>query len=445
MFTSISISNILSYRDEQTIDFIASKEKKHLNDIYKSDNKKILPLKIFFGPNASGKSNLIKAIDFFVKILVKNKEFIPNLNHKNYLYRGKTSSTNPICSFKFKLLINQLDFSYTVKMNLITNIIVYEELLQSNKQYFKREFIDGRTVLRSRLPFFLKDSPHKEINELQKTFKEFAYYPNKDRVFLIKHLASKFSPDLKIFRCFYDIYKDFQNILIIYPNSKYGNMHFLAQEDFQDKLSSYCSEFDISNLQVKSKSAEQKELFEGLNDEDTKELNKIIIDEVINNKNTIKIRLNKSYYEVKLENDQPVFYKLNIKHDDSDDFEFFEESDGIQRLFDFFPILIENDANRLILIDEIDRSFHTKITQKLIQMFLHLNHSSDSFVQFVITSHDINLLNSELLRKDEISFISKKDNSSAISELSSYKLRTERDVLSDYLKNKFGALPNISL
>ncbi len=65
-----------------------------------------------------------------------------------------------------------------------------------------------------------------------------------------------------------------------------------------------------------------------------------------------------------------------------------DESDGTQRLFDLIPILNENNSNHVVLIDEIDRSLHTNLVRKFIQMFFELTEGNNS--QLITTTHDVN-------------------------------------------------------
>ena len=53
-------------------------------------------------------------------------------------------------------------------------------------------------------------------------------------------------------------------------------------------------------------------------------------------------------------------------------FEYLDESDGTQRLFDLIPLFYEHNGNRVIFIDEIDRSLHTNLTRKFLELFYQL-------------------------------------------------------------------------
>ena len=84
-----------------------------------------------------------------------------------------------------------------------------------------------------------------------------------------------------------------------------------------------------------------------------------------------------------------------------------DESDGTQRLLDLLPILflVQEDSHEVYFIDEIDRSLHTKLSQYLLDEFIKCCRNTHN--QIVFTAHDVNLINLDKFRQDEIWFIEK--------------------------------------
>ena len=132
-----------------------------------------------------------------------------------------------------------------------------------------------------------------------------------------------------------------------------------------------------------------------------------------------------------------------LNHGNADDlFEYSDESDGTQRLFDLIPIFFALKQNRVILIDEIDRSLHTNLTRKFIELFFSVSRNNSS--QLIATTHDSNLLDLDLLRQDEIWFVKReKDHSSNIYSLNLYKERFDKRIEKEYLIGRYGATPNL--
>lgn len=121
-------------------------------------------------------------------------------------------------------------------------------------------------------------------------------------------------------------------------------------------------------------------------------------------------------------------------------FEYLDESDGTQRLFDLIPLFYEHNGNRVIFIDEIDRSLHTNLTRKFLELFYKLTEGDTC--QIIATTHDSNLLDLDLIRQDEIWFVKRKgDHSSNLYSLNRYKECYDKKIDKEYLLGRYDAIP----
>ena len=121
-----------------------------------------------------------------------------------------------------------------------------------------------------------------------------------------------------------------------------------------------------------------------------------------------------------------------------------EGSDGTQRLVDLLPMLfsMQEDSNFIYFVDEIDRSLHTKLSQFLLEEFV--NSINSGYNQLIFTAHDVNLINLDRFRQDEIWFIEKNyRGESRLKPLSNFEINEKRDALKAYLSGRFGAIPTI--
>lgn len=125
-----------------------------------------------------------------------------------------------------------------------------------------------------------------------------------------------------------------------------------------------------------------------------------------------------------------------------------EESDGTRRLVDLAPswFLLEK-TNASIVIDELDRSLHTLLSRNLIERFLSADPATSG--QLIFTTHDTNLLDLTLLPHDSIWFV-EKDRSGASSLYSLAEFKPEQlaqlgnAIESGYLHGRFGGTPFLS-
>ena len=125
-------------------------------------------------------------------------------------------------------------------------------------------------------------------------------------------------------------------------------------------------------------------------------------------------------------------------------FDIDEESDGTQRLLDLLPMLfaMREDSRAIYFVDEIDRSLHTKLSQYLLSEFV--NCCENTYNQIIFTAHDVNLINTNEFRQEEIWFIEKNNfGESRLRPLSDFNLQKGQDALKSYLSGRFGAVPMI--
>lgn len=142
---------------------------------------------------------------------------------------------------------------------------------------------------------------------------------------------------------------------------------------------------------------------------------------------------------------------LDIKtvHKDSHDkaviFDFEEESDGTQKLFSFAGPWIDTLANGYVLfIDELHDNLHPRLVQFLVELF-HSNETNPKNAQLIFTTHETSILNQEVFRRDQIWFCEKdQEQTTVLYPLTDFSPRKGRENLElAYLSGRYGALPFI--
>lgn len=121
-----------------------------------------------------------------------------------------------------------------------------------------------------------------------------------------------------------------------------------------------------------------------------------------------------------------------------------EESDGTNRLMDLIPLLgMAIKKNRVVVIDEINRSLHSALTHQFIKVFFQQT-SDNSESQLIFSTHDILLLDSGMFGKKEIWFLDKRDGVSSLYPLDKFKLPSDmKDLGLNYMLGRFDAIPKI--
>lgn len=120
-----------------------------------------------------------------------------------------------------------------------------------------------------------------------------------------------------------------------------------------------------------------------------------------------------------------------------------DESDGTRKLFEFAGGWIRAlESGATLFVDEVDRSLHPHMTRFLVGLFHGSTNQRNA--QLVYTTHDTTLLDTELLRRDQVWFVEKGENqASRVFSLLEYRPRKDEALERGYLKGRYGAVPLI--
>ncbi|WP_173383428.1 ATP/GTP-binding protein [Fibrobacter succinogenes] len=430
MIIRATFKNILSFYEETSISFIASKSSSNENQVLraqKRDDFSILKSGIIYGATASGKSNIIKAIGILKKIVLGSW---PRNLIEPFKLQDDTSIPSKIeLDFKY----DQKYYNYGIIFNNIQGIIeewLYEINLRTKKKIFTREknaptpFSFGALKLDSENQEFLKflgqGTPDK------KSFL-FEYHDrNGKKVDAISNA-----------------YLWFRDILtIVFPDSKYQGFSFKFDEDilFKEEFKRYLEYFNTGIVDISREKTKEE------NVDIPKEIIYSIIEVLNPGKKSFLSTPEGDWYIFECPSRGKVdIFKQKTIHEDKNrnkhTFDMREESDGSLKLLDFIPMLINLEkGNSVFLIDEIDRSLHPQLSYKILSTFFsNLSKAKDS--QLIASTHERNLLDLKFIRQDEIWFVEKSpDGASHLTSLTEYKAR--EDIKKLYLIGKYGKIPS---
>lgn len=120
------------------------------------------------------------------------------------------------------------------------------------------------------------------------------------------------------------------------------------------------------------------------------------------------------------------------------------ESDGTQRLFVLaFPLLHALHKGSILVIDELDARIHPNLVIKLVQLFNSIE-TNPNHAQLIFTTHNTNLLSAQLFRRDQVWFAEKtRHGASDLYSLVEYRVRNDASFEKDYVMGRYGAIPFI--
>ena len=123
-----------------------------------------------------------------------------------------------------------------------------------------------------------------------------------------------------------------------------------------------------------------------------------------------------------------------------------EESEGTKRFFSLIgPWLNALNKGQILFVDELELKLHPMLSEHLVKLFHDKSYNKNN-AQLIMTTHNTNLLNDELFRRDQIWFTEKDADvgNTNLYSLLEFQVRKDQNILKGYLMGRYGALPFIS-
>ena len=437
MLLYFSLSNWGMIRDELNLSLIAQREQAHeerLRSLLKF-KKRVLPIAAIYGPNASGKTTIIEAMQFakeFVLVGTRNRS---DKIARQYFRLDKAYQDEP-SQFGFVFTHNGSVYEYKFAVNDCE--VIYETLKQitanSEKIIFNREGQKGEIL----------SNPLKDSNYAQAYIDGCA--PNK---LYITNLISQGNQALGF------VYQWFANIQILTPNEVFGG--FTQYSKKQSFLSQTGSAF-FNHLKTGICGFSEKEVLSErfpIPEMMKKQLQTNPAAEI-----PIRTPIGDLYVARWDGEEQKVrVFQINTMHHAKDgteiDFSVSSESDGTRRLMDLLPMFLglywanKNRQPTVCFVDEIDRSLHPLLLKRVLTDYL-ATLDKDFVAQLIFTTHNAELIDQDILRRDEILFLQREEiGSCALNKLSDFRdekgkaVRFDSLIRKRYLRGDFGGVPEL--
>lgn len=423
MLVEFSVENFRSIKEEQTLSMVKAKGDKMPDNFYNPKAPavpELLKTAVIYGANASGKSNLLKAL-FQMKRILKssfNKEFDEPIAVTPFLLDPKSSLE--ATTFNISVVID-LPEEDEFKPTLVEygfsadKLQVYEEWLsvypKGREQGWFHRLYDEKE----------KDYKWSESSFFKGQKNTWKQNTRSDQLFLSTavHLNSQ---QLK------PIYDALVDDITIIGSDRIGDGY----------TKSLCKDVD-----------EGKKLIIAL-----LQSADIDVDDIIVKKPKIKsidfpedmpLEIQKTISE-RLRDEEKVYFVHTDSEGNEVQIMLDEESDGTQKLFEFsaliFFTLMKGD---MLVIDEFNKSLHPDLVRFLVKLFNSDQNSANG--QLIFTTHETSILRRDLLRRDQIWFCEKnKDKSTNLFSLSKFTSRDDgrEDIEEYYLHGRYGAKPIIN-
>ena len=399
MLLAIELENFFSIKNKIRLDFragnINTTQAKMLKDnLIEWNGQKILKTIGLFGPNASGKSSIIRAIKFCCMMVLESHQHNENtrFNFQPFKFDGWQDKPS---RFYIDFVCEGIEYEY--EYTLTTTEILKESLYyypnHRKTKVFERtgtEYTFGTKVL---------ERP-----------KDVALATSNKNLFLSR--ASSMNRELAktVYRFFLNTFLldlvSLSSTSIEYNFNKYKKVILKALE---------ICDSDICDIKIRHKKVTQP----------------------------VAVGQDDQGLSLELRPVDVIDFKTYHKIDPSIQFDMErDESDGTQRLFAILNRMLDVVSNnKSLMLDEFDRQLHTLLADFLIDL-VHASPQS----QLLFTSHNTNLIDMDRFRKDQIVFVNKKADG-ATEVYSLYDFRDFRDTMDaekGYLTGRFDAIPIVT-
>ncbi|WP_235889592.1 AAA family ATPase [Flavobacterium restrictum] len=340
-----------------------------------------------YGPNASGKSNVIRALSDFRFFVLNSTDNKPNDIIDLFVpFKLSKENIKKPSSFSIDILIENVLYVYSLE--------VHQREIINESLYFHPKGLKVKVFERYRQEF------HKG-NGYEGIFETIKQRTTENQLFIGKAALE----NVEIAK---NVYESI-TAMLVFPT------HFFHSENFNKVV----SEFIFNNLEDHGQ---------------VLKLSKSLIQKI----DTQVVDFEEHEGEIKTIHLNDKFERI--------EFEFSDESSGTQRIISFSPLIFVGlKLGWTIVVDEFERSLHPEIAQYILHLFNDPEVNTKG-AQFIFATHDTTLLSPEnKLRRDQINLVEKNEKGEtemfAVSDIKGIR---EGNYEKWYLEGRLGAVPHIA-
>ena len=427
MLIEFKFKNYRSFRDESVLSMEATGLSTFKNSLVELPNKtKLLPALAIYGKNGGGKSNVIRA--FWLAV-----QFIKNAQRTQH-----ESAEIPVVPFILDDYSSDLPTEFS--FNYVYNGIQYFYGFSVTKKTIIGEYLYHTPKGQKALVFLRNGQTFKFTTEVSKRkLIEKMVAPN--QLFFSIASAANDTDCINAMRWFRECvffsrdYSDIPAQLLEFSEDK-KMLESITDYAKAADLGIVDMQFSFNSEMIETGSPLPEQLPEGLKEALSKYIKSL---SETSNGAAVKLQLGEvsatASHQGINRNNESSLYPLDIS----------DESDGTRKLMSLAPA-VESALRTggILLVDEIEKELHPKLVNFLISKFQSKKTNTNG-AQIIFTTHSTELMNLELLRKDQICFADKRNNDgvSELYSISEFATRTTENIRKGYLVGKYGAIPDV--
>lgn len=415
MLIEFSVDNYLSFKNNGKLRMDAGTIKEHAGNIYYPyffKDLKLVKSTVIYGPNASGKSNLLKAFRFMQQfVLNSSKESQASEEIKVEPFRLNNAKLNYPSTFEVIFLVEKVKYRYgftVTKKEILAEWLSFADKRKDEELYLRR---DNHFTINPKL-----------LNE------------PKNKIEILKELTRNNSLFISVLAQFNvpigtTISQWFNSTMVVFETNTEElidhTASLLKQPVYREKIHEIIAKSDLgfSSIDVAIK---EKALRSNLSES--------FISLMFGAQDSYQVKTaHKVYNDEKKQTDTTLFDLIR------------NESLGTQKYIALLGIILEALVERKILwIDELDSRFHEHLLKMIIGLF-NSNENNPNGAQLICTCHNTSLLK-KMLRRDQMIFAEKNDVGATTINSLYFKdptIRNDASFDKDYSSGKYGAIPKL--
>jgi uncharacterized protein len=414
MLLQFSIQNFRSIRDKQTLSLAATRIDGSSGVIPLANwGHGVLRVAAVYGANASGKTNVLRGLSFVQFAVLKSQSgWKPDQGVPRQPFQLDTISASDPSTFIVEFALDGTQFEYGFSVD---SLRVLEEWLyaypKTRRQIWFHRTID-KYVFGKNLTG--KNRVIENVTRSNSLFLSAAAQNNHEQL----------TP----------IYGWFSTQLSFQTESRFVSSHTLtmcAEEKYGQRIKQMLQFADLGvvGVDVSEKPHEAK----------TQRLMEVI-------KSAVSRELEDAPPMIFPEKETQVTFRHRCEHGGDVPMELEQESQGTRAFLSLLgPVIAALEGGRVLCIDELDSSLHPLLALEIVRAFndpaLNPNNA-----QLIFNTHDTNLLDPDVIRRDQVWFVEKdKCGVSHLYPLSDFKPRKYENLQRGYLQGRYGAVPFIGL
>lgn len=430
MLISFKVSNYTSFKDEAELSMLAAKSEMNSNQVSEVSDLRILRASAIYGANASGKSNLIKAISAMKRLVVFNTPLL-----SDRFFRPDPTMKDEPSTFQVEIEIDGKMYTYGFEY-LLSKQEVTEEWLYRMNPDGTSDIIFTRIEKVIEHPF---SGPDKQ--KLDVYAEDTVQHPQRLFINVMGRRARPTEGGLAVFNDVYDWFD--RGLVMIDTDFPFSPEVAVSDEDLEN-LNKIISSFGtgVNHVVYERKAGLEESLPQSLLERLRSDLGTNQNPATVNVKDARYASV--GGYRASLVDGKIVLDEILYRHNgDITSYRPDEESDGTRKLYGLLVSIFLGGGGPTFVIDELDVNLHPQLTYRFVKLFLDCEKMSRS--QIVFSTHESSLLDFDLLRRDEIWFMEKNDRGeSRLYSLEEFNERFDRRIEKAYREGRYGGVPVFS-